>query len=215
MDAIPSLKPVDIEPYLHILEIVRDSKLLERFDVDISARMADVQEQIRSVSGRWYEDRSRDIHSGAGAGVNLALPLLLMTDEIEKSAKLLDKRFPEPILRWVLTSGVVAQLLTGCACSQIDVVSLFVEISIPLFLQDLDASSKRLFENSRNGPTPDVPIQDIFALYRRSKSLMGMYKAFCPQCVFSSRFIIMPYVLSEAMPSLTWAASSSRMCCSG
>ena len=98
MDAIPSLKPADIEPYLQILEVVRDSKLLERFDVDMTARMTDVQEQIRSVSGRWYEEKNRDIHSGAGAGVNLALPLLLMTDEIEKSAKLLDKRFPEPIL---------------------------------------------------------------------------------------------------------------------
>ena len=65
--------------------------------------------------------------------------------------------------------------------SQIDVVSLYIEIVVPLFLQDLDSSSKRLFENSRNGPTPDVPIQDIFALYRRSKTLMGMYKAFCPQ----------------------------------
>ncbi len=37
-------------------------------------------------------------------GVNRALPLLLMTDEIEKSAKLLDKRFPEPILGYVTSS---------------------------------------------------------------------------------------------------------------
>jgi hypothetical protein len=98
MDALPGLKPADIEPYLHILQVVRDSKLLERFDVDITARIADVHEQVRSVSGRWYEEKNRDIHSGAGAGVNLALPLLLMTDEVEKSAKALDKRFPEPIL---------------------------------------------------------------------------------------------------------------------
>lgn len=34
-------------------------------------------------------------------GVNRALPLLLMTDEIEKAAKLLDKRFPEPLLGYV------------------------------------------------------------------------------------------------------------------
>lgn len=32
-----------------------------------------------------------------------------------------------------------------------------------------------------NGPTPDVPIQDIFALYRRTKTLLGMYDAFCPK----------------------------------
>jgi hypothetical protein len=29
------------------------------------------------------------------------LPLLLMTDEIEKSAKSMDKKFPEPLLGWV------------------------------------------------------------------------------------------------------------------
>lgn len=98
MDALPNLKPSDIEPYLHILDVVRDSGLLARFDVDITARITDVQEQIRSVSGRWYDEKNRDIHSGAGAGVNIALPLLLMTDEVEKAAKALDKRFPEPLL---------------------------------------------------------------------------------------------------------------------
>lgn len=96
MDNLPNLKPAVIEPYMQILEIVRDSGLLERFDVDVSARMTDVQQQIRSVSGRWYDEKNRELH--AAPGVNKALPLLLMTDEIEKSAKLLDKRFPEPVL---------------------------------------------------------------------------------------------------------------------
>ena len=32
-----------------------------------------------------------------------------------------------------------------------------------------------------NGPTPDVPIQDIFALYRRTTLIMQMYKAFVPE----------------------------------
>ncbi|KAI0790251.1 hypothetical protein BC629DRAFT_1622278 [Irpex lacteus] len=154
MDNLPNLKPADVEPYLQILEIVRDSRLLERFDVDVTARMADVQEQIRSVSGRWYDEKKRELY--AAPGVNKALPLLLLTDEMEKSAKLLDKR-------------------------QLDIVALYVEIVVPLYLQDLDASSKRLFEDSRNGPTPDIPIQDIFSLYRRSKTVLGMYKAFCPE----------------------------------
>ena len=85
MDALPGLKPADIEPYLHILEVVRDSKLLERFDVDITARITDVEEQIRSVSGRWYEEKNREIHSGAGSGVKPALPLFI-TDKVEKLA---------------------------------------------------------------------------------------------------------------------------------
>ena len=66
---------------------------------------------------------------------------------------------------------------------QLDIVSLMLEIQIPHFLMDLDDSKKRLFEDSMNGPTPDVPIQDIFALYRRTKILLSMYQAFCPKYI--------------------------------
>lgn len=96
MDSIPNLKPSEIAPYLHVLEVVRESGLLDRFDVDVVARIQDVQDQVRSVAGRFYEEKNRELHSAPG--VNRALPYLLMTDEIEKSAKLLDKRFPEPLL---------------------------------------------------------------------------------------------------------------------
>lgn len=68
-----------------------------------------------------------------------------------------------------------------CVCRSIDLVSLVVEVEVPLFVRDLEDSRKRLFESSMNGPTPDVPIQDIFALYRRTKTLLGMYDAFCPK----------------------------------
>ena len=64
---------------------------------------------------------------------------------------------------------------------KLDIVSLYVEVVIPRFIQELQNSQKRLFESSMNGPTPDVPIQDIFALYRRTKLLMGMYHAFVPE----------------------------------
>lgn len=96
MDALPNLKPAEIEPVLSVLEHVRDSGLLQRFDVDITARLTDVQERIREISGHVYEEKLRMLQSAPG--VNRALPLLLMTDEMEKSAKLLDKRFPKPIL---------------------------------------------------------------------------------------------------------------------
>lgn len=96
MDNIPNLKRADIEQYLSVLEHVRDSGLLERFDVDINARLTDVQDRVREVAAHYYELKLQELQ--AAPGVNRALPLLLMTDEIEKSAKLLDKRFPEPIL---------------------------------------------------------------------------------------------------------------------
>jgi len=99
MDALPSLKPADIQAFLAILEHVRDSSLLTRFDIDVEARMQDVQDRIRQVSADWFEVVMQE--KQAAPGVNRALPLLLMTDEIEKSAKLLDKRFPEPLLGWV------------------------------------------------------------------------------------------------------------------
>ena len=96
MDSIPNLKRDDIGPYLQILEQLRDGKLLERFDVDISARMGDIQDRVRQISGQVYEMKMNELQSQPG--VNRALPMLLMSDEIEKYAKLLDKRFPDPIL---------------------------------------------------------------------------------------------------------------------
>lgn len=105
MDNLPNLKPSDIEPYLTILEHVRDSGLLERFDVDIGARMKDVQERVQQVAAEFYDLKMQEL--AAAPGVNRALPLLLMTDEIEKSAKLLDKRFPSPILELVFCSFFV------------------------------------------------------------------------------------------------------------
>lgn len=99
MDSLPSLKPSDIQAFLSILEHVRDSGLLARFDIDVEARMHDVQDRIRQVSAHWFETLMQE--KLKAPGVNRAFPLLLMTDEIEKSAKLLDKRFPEPLLGYV------------------------------------------------------------------------------------------------------------------
>ena len=64
---------------------------------------------------------------------------------------------------------------------KLDIVSLFVEVVVPRFFGTIQQSQKKLFESSMNGPTPDVPIQDIFALYRRSKTVMKMYHAFVPE----------------------------------
>jgi len=69
-----------------------------------------------------------------------------------------------------------------------------VEVVIPLLFGNIELSQKKLFEASMNGPTPDVPIQDIFSLYRRSKTLMKMYQAFVPESVlFTSRLTILKY----------------------
>ncbi|KAJ3894478.1 hypothetical protein GG344DRAFT_74035 [Lentinula edodes] len=177
MDSIPHLKPSEIEPYLTILEHVRDSGFLDRFNVDVNARVSDVQTRVRQVALESFSAKLRELQSTPG--VNRALPLLLMTDELEKSTKALDKRFPEPIL------------------GKIDLVSLVVEVQIPLFITEVQSSQKRLFESSMNGPTPDIPIQDIFALYRRTKTLISMLAAFAPEqrVDFNLTGFFEPYVL--------------------
>ncbi|KXN90433.1 hypothetical protein AN958_04302 [Leucoagaricus sp. SymC.cos] len=176
MEALPNLKPADVSPYVAVLEKIRDSGLLERTDIDIPARMGDIQERTRQVTAQWYEAKMGELQ--AAPGVNRALPLLYMTDELEKAAKLLDKRFPESLFGYL------------------DIVSLYVEISVPYLVTEIQNSQKRLFESSMNGPTPDVPIQDIFALYRRTNIMLDMYGAFCPQgdLTFNLSEYFEPYV---------------------
>ncbi|KAF5329650.1 hypothetical protein D9619_008921 [Psilocybe cf. subviscida] len=176
MDSIPNLKPSDLQNFLPILDHINESTLLTRFDIDITARLKDIQDRVRHVSAEWYDVVMHEKQSAPG--VNRALPLLLMSDDIEKGTKLLDKRFPEPLL------------------GKIDIVALYDEIVIPLLITDLKNSQKRLFESSMNGPTPDVPIQDIFALYRRTTMLMKMYHAFLPEGKFEFEITVFfePYV---------------------
>jgi hypothetical protein len=99
MDSIPNLKPSDLQTFLPILEHINESSLLTRFDIDINARLQDIQDRARQVSTEWYDVVMHEKQSAPG--VNRALPLLLMSDDIEKGAKLLDKRFPEPLLGYV------------------------------------------------------------------------------------------------------------------
>jgi len=210
MESLPNLKNSEIQPFLSVLETVRDSGLLERFDVDIHARFNDVEQQVRRVSGNYYETKIQQLQSAPG--VNRALPLLLMTDELEKSAKLLSKRFPDPLFGYI--RPFLPRYQADVFCSQVDLVSLVVGVQVPLFVGNVLSSQKRLFESSMNGPTPDVPIQDIFTLYRRTKMLLDMHTAFCPQCV--------PYAISTILNvadrsqtgltlTSTWAPSSNHM----
>jgi hypothetical protein len=59
-------------------------------------------------------------------------------------------------------------------------------VQVPFFLDELTQNRQRLFEGAMSGATPDVPIQDVFALYRRTKTLHDMLKAFVPEYVLSS-----------------------------
>ncbi|KAM6493277.1 hypothetical protein JOM56_011411 [Amanita muscaria] len=161
MDQLPSLKPSDLEAVIHILDHATDSGLLDKSTLGFEARFDDIRGHAREVSAGWYDTKIEAIVKG-NQGVNRALPLLMMTDEIEKGEKLLRKRFGEPVL------------------GQLDLNALFVQVVVPRFISDVRNSQKRLYESSMNGPTPDIPIQDLFALYRRTAMLLGIYDAACP-----------------------------------
>jgi hypothetical protein len=85
---------------MEVLEEVTRAGLLERYNVDVNSQIAVLGDQVRTVAMHEYTDKKHDIFSQPG--VNRALPVLLMTDYLEKQAKLLEKRFPEPLFGWVL-----------------------------------------------------------------------------------------------------------------
>ena len=96
MEAVPQLKASEIQPYLQILESIQDNHLLQRFKLDIQARIEDVNNRVKISADSGYRRKFEELEGQPG--VNGALPLLLMTDEIERWAKLLNKAFKEPIL---------------------------------------------------------------------------------------------------------------------
>ena len=111
METIPNLKVSEVQPYLNVLDHVRESGLVARFEADINARLLDLEDRVKSLSEEFYHQKIQQLQEAPG--VNRALPLLLMTDELEKAAKQLDKRFPEPLVGyvWVPTNGLGASLL--------------------------------------------------------------------------------------------------------
>ncbi|KAG9029922.1 hypothetical protein FRB95_004718 [Tulasnella sp. JGI-2019a] len=173
---ITSLKNDHIAPYVDILKIVRESGLIERYSADIDARLHDLTDRVRIQAVHQYTDKNYELMT-QNAG-QIALPLLLLTDHLEKQARLLDKRFPEAIL------------------GRIDLVSLTLESQMPLFLTDLENARIDLLEAS-GGKTPSVPIMDMFALFRRTRTLLSMQEAFCPNSPlhFDIAGFFEPYVL--------------------
>lgn len=96
LEDITKLKPDAIQPFVEILAAIRKSGLVERYKDDIDARLADLADRVRVQAVHQYTDKNYELTSKPEA--NRALPLLYLTDHLEKQAKLLDKRFPEPIL---------------------------------------------------------------------------------------------------------------------
>jgi hypothetical protein len=134
---------------------------LERAGIDAIQPLAQLLDRSQALCTLFYTNKRHDLMQNAG--VNRALPLLYLTDEIEKAAKLLDKRFPEPLL------------------GKLDFPAILMESTVPLYLDDLEGNKKAIFEGSKNEPNPDVPIEDIFSLFRRSQTIVTTYLDVCTE----------------------------------
>lgn len=96
-EQLETLTPDLILPYVSIVERIQETGLLERYNVDVAARLNDLSTRIKGIAAQNYSIKSQELFA-VQVGVNRALPLLLITDWVEKQAKTLSKRFPEPLL---------------------------------------------------------------------------------------------------------------------
>jgi len=121
MDGLPNLKPSVVQPYLSILDHVRESGLIDRFEADMSVRLSDLTMHIQDIAVHYYQEKMNPLQAAPGG--NITLPLLLMTDELEKAAKLLDKRFPDPLVGYDFARRVDFGILMS-VCSDVWIWSL-------------------------------------------------------------------------------------------
>ncbi|KAG9089787.1 hypothetical protein FS749_001057 [Ceratobasidium sp. UAMH 11750] len=151
--------------------------LLARYEDEISNRLKELMDHIRTTAVHEYTELSSDM-----LGVedpDRAYPLLELSSRVEKTAKILDKRFPEP--------------LTG----NVDIVSLVVESQVPLYLGDLEDQRDLLYAATVTANPPTTSIDAVFDLYRRVGVILKLHAAFCPDSgvAFDLAGYFEPYVL--------------------
>ena len=105
LDALPNLSRKATAPFLNILDRTQMSGLLERYQVDIDARMGELSDRVRIIAVHHYTDTSQEVFRQQ-TGVNRALPFLLLSDSLEALTKKLDKAYSEPILGFVTGSYI-------------------------------------------------------------------------------------------------------------
>lgn len=101
---LSKLKPDDVMPYDDILRLIHGHKLLARYEDEINNRLRELSDHIRTTAVHEYTELSNDL-----LGVedpDRAFPLLELSTRVEKTAKLLDKRFGEPLTGYVLSALV-------------------------------------------------------------------------------------------------------------
>nr|CDI56491.1 cytoplasm protein [Melanopsichium pennsylvanicum 4] len=160
----------EIQPYLvmiqdlHSTGFVRTDKRFEAEPVTLESHVEELKDAIRIMAIHEYTAKTTELFSSAVT--NEVVPLVQLLDWLEKGAKRLDKRYPEPVL------------------GSIDPVSLLLEKQVPLFLDDLESMKQQVIDHATREHKP-LAFEDIFTLYNRVKSLVRMYTTFCPDSSMS------------------------------
>ncbi|CCF48018.1 hypothetical protein NDA11_000538 [Ustilago hordei] len=162
---IHNVETEEIQPYLAIIQdlhssgFVRRDRRLEAEPVTLESHVEELKDAIRIMAIHDYTAKTTELFSQIVT--NEVVPLVQLLNWLEKGAKKLDKRYPEPIL------------------GSVDPVSLLLEKQVPLFLDDLESMKQQVVDHATREHDP-LAFEDIFTLYNCVKSLLRMYKAFCP-----------------------------------
>ncbi|KAJ1019951.1 hypothetical protein NDA16_004232 [Ustilago loliicola] len=167
---IHNVETEEIQPYLAMIQdlhssgFVRRDRRLEAEPVTLESHVEELEDSIRIMAIHEYTAKTTELFSQIVT--NEVVPLVQLLDWLEKGAKKLDKRYPEPVL------------------GSVDPVSLLLEKQVPLFLDDLESMKQQVVDHATREHDP-LAFEDIFTLYNRVKALLRMYKAFCPDAEVS------------------------------
>ncbi|SJX66223.1 uncharacterized protein SRS1_10892 [Sporisorium reilianum f. sp. reilianum] len=167
---IHNVETEEVQPYLvmiqdlHATGFVRSDRRLEAEAVALESHVEELKDAVRIMAIHEYTAKTTELFSQVV--VNEVVPLVQLLDWLEKGAKRLDKRYPEPLL------------------GSVDPVSLLLEKQVPLFLDDLDSMKQQVVDHATREHDP-LAFDDIFTLYNRVKALLRMYAAFCPDAEVS------------------------------
>ncbi|PWY98873.1 hypothetical protein BCV70DRAFT_201660 [Testicularia cyperi] len=163
---IHNVEPDEIQPYISMVQdihssgFVRQDKRLDALPVPLDNHVEELKDAIRIMAIHEYTAKTTELFSQVVT--NEVVPLVELLEWLEKGAKRMDKRYPEPVL------------------GSVDPVSLVLEKQVPLYLDDLDSMKQQVVDSAIREREP-LAFEDIFTLYNRIKALLRMYKAFCPE----------------------------------
>ncbi|UZJ54161.1 hypothetical protein CBS101457_003481 [Exobasidium rhododendri] len=162
---IHNVEAEEIQPYIALIQDLHGSGLVKRDgkvegeSVELHQYAEDLKDRIRIMAIHEYTAKTTDLFSQAIE--NEVIPLLDLLEWIEKNAKRIDKRYPEPIF------------------GSIDPVSLLLEKQVRLYLDDLESMKHQIVVHATR-EKDSLPFEDIFLLYNRVRGLLRMQSAFCP-----------------------------------